>query len=133
MPLPASRGATSSRALPRSQEACVRALPADFIDHLLRAEQTFSRPVSLLCCLAGEFCCLTLLLLQLSHNPPSNFFIIIIVMMIIIVTIAGIFFPAQSWALFISRNSCDGAPGARFRASVAGQSGCFTHYDAKCV
>lgn len=54
-------------------------------------------------------------------------------MMMIIGTTAGIFFPAQSWALFISRNGFDGAPGARFRSSVAGQTVCFTHYDAKFV
>lgn len=55
MPLPASRGGSLSRALPRSREACVRALPANFIDHLLRTEQTFSRPVSLFCCFQESF------------------------------------------------------------------------------
>lgn len=101
----------------------MRALPADFIDHLLRAEQTFSRPVNLLCCFQESsvvghyyFCN--------SHIIHPVIFFIIIMTMIIIVTIAGIFFPAQSWALFISCNSCDGAPEARFRASVAGQTVC---------
>lgn len=127
MPLPASRGATSSRALPRSQEACVRALPADFIDHLLRAEQTFSRPVSLLCYFQ-ESSVVGLYYFCNSHVIHLViFFFIIMMIMIIIVTIAGIFFPAQSWVLFISHNSCDGAPAAHFRASVAGPS-LYNHY-----